>query len=137
MRAGAIVLGEQVHLFYQTYGNGPLDALCHAVSEDGLHFFLNSSNPILSPHGDWTDGHAIDADVIASDDKLLLYFAARDPAGRVQKLGVANAPLGSDFSRGQWTQEGTGAILTPELPWEQDCTVADDDPIHQRQARQA
>ena len=34
---GAIVLGPQVHLFYQSYGNGPRDAICHAVSNDGLH----------------------------------------------------------------------------------------------------
>ena len=35
---GAIVLDGRVHLFYQTYGNGPKDAICHAVSEDGLAF---------------------------------------------------------------------------------------------------
>ena len=29
---GAIVLDGKVHLFYQTYGNGRKDAICHAVS---------------------------------------------------------------------------------------------------------
>ena len=33
---GAIVLDGQVHLFYQTYGNGKGDAICHAVSTDGV-----------------------------------------------------------------------------------------------------
>jgi hypothetical protein len=37
-RPAAIVLENKVHLFYQTYGNGRHDAICHAVSEDGLRF---------------------------------------------------------------------------------------------------
>lgn len=61
---GAIVIGERIHLFYQTYGNGPKDAICHAVSDDGLHFRRNESNPIFAPTGDWNNGRAIDADVI-------------------------------------------------------------------------
>ena len=32
---GAIVLDGVVHLFYQTYGNGAKDAICHAVSGTG------------------------------------------------------------------------------------------------------
>jgi hypothetical protein len=32
----AIVLNKQVHLFYQNYGNGPKDAICHAFSDDGI-----------------------------------------------------------------------------------------------------
>ena len=121
---GAVVLRGQVHLFFQTYGNGPKDALCHAVSDDGLRFTRNPTNPIFAPTGDWNNGRAIDADVFAADGRLLLYFATRDPAGRVQKLGAASAPLGGDFGRDQWTQEGTNAILEPELPWEQDCIEA-------------
>lgn len=121
---GAIVLRGQVHLFYQTYGNGPKDALCHAVSDDGVTFRRNPTNPIFAPTGDWNNGRAIDADVIAAGGNLRLYYATRDPAGGVQKLGVAAAPLVSDFGRGQWTQEGASAILEPELPWEQDCVEA-------------
>ena len=45
---GAIVLDGRVHLFYQTYGNGPKDAICHAVSDDGLRFRRNPTNPIFS-----------------------------------------------------------------------------------------
>lgn len=35
---GAITLNGKVHLFYQTYGNGRRDAICHAWSDDGLNF---------------------------------------------------------------------------------------------------
>ena len=33
----AMVREGKLHLFYQTYGNGRNDAICHAVSEDGIH----------------------------------------------------------------------------------------------------
>ncbi len=121
---GAIVLGDQVHLFYQTYGNGRHDAICHAVSADGVSFARDPGNPIFRPAGTWTCGRAIDADVVAHGDELLLYFATRDPAMKVQMLGIASAPLGSDFGPSAWTQRGEGPILRPELPWEQDCIEA-------------
>ena len=121
---GAIVLEDKVHLFYQTYGNGPKDAICHAFSENGLHFTRNVTNPIFAPAGDWTVGRAIDADVIIHDDRLLLYFATRDPAMRIQMLGVAAAPLDSGFGRDTWTQLCDAPILKPELPWEQECIEA-------------
>lgn len=121
---GAIVLGDQVHLFYQTYGNGPKDAICHAVSDDGVHFIRNATNPIFAPAGDWTVGRAIDADVIVHGDRLFLYFATRDPAMRIQMLGVAAAPLDSDFGRAAWMQLCDAPILKPELPWEQECIEA-------------
>ena len=75
---GAIVLDDKVHLFYQTYGNWRSDALCHAVSEDGIHFKRNDTNPIFSPTGNWTCGRAIDADIIVHGDQMLLYWATRD-----------------------------------------------------------
>ncbi len=121
---GALVLAGQVHLFYQTYGNGPKDALCHAVSSDGLHFTRNATNPIFAPTGAWTVGRAIDADVIPHAGRLLLYFATRDPTMTTQLLGVAAAPLDSDFGRARWTQLCTAPILQPELPWEQQCIEA-------------
>ncbi len=121
---GALVRDGRVHLFYQTYGNGARDAICHAVSEDGLRFACSPTNPVFAPTGDWNNGRAIDADVISDGDRLLLYFATRDPTGRVQKLGVAAAPLRSDFGRGRWTQLCDKSILEPELPWEQDCIEA-------------
>jgi predicted GH43/DUF377 family glycosyl hydrolase len=121
---GAIVLQGQVHLFYQTYGNGPKDALCHAVSGDGVSFTRNPSNPIFRPTGDWNNGRAIDADVIPWQDNLLLFFSTRDPQGRIQMGGVAASPLSSGYGRKTWTQLGTGPTLKPELPWEQDCIEA-------------
>ena len=133
---GAIVLDGRVHLFYQTYGSGKNDAICHAWSDDGLHFERNPSNPIFRPTGDWTVGRAIDADVVPFGDQLLLYWATRDPEMKVQMQGVAAAPLDSDFGRQSWKQLNLdGPILEPTVPtalddpdldlaWEQKCIEA-------------
>lgn len=121
---GAVVLGGKIHLFYQTYGNGAKDAICHAVSTDGLNFERDASNPIFRPTGSWTSGRAIDAEAFPFGNRLLLYFATRDPGGKIQKLGVASAPLDSDFSRARWRQECIGSILAPELDWEKTCIEA-------------
>jgi len=121
---GAMVRDGQVHLFYQTYGNGPRDAICHAVSADGLTFQRDPSNPIFRPSGGWNCGRAIDADVIPWKDRLLLFYATRDPAFRVQMVGVAAAPLDSDYGESAWVQLGDGPLLQPELPWEQTCIEA-------------
>ena len=121
---GAIVFGKQVHLFYQMYGNGPKDAICHAVSQDGIHFDRNPTNPIFSPHGQWNNGRAIDADVLPVGSRLFLYFATRDPQGVIQKLGVASTPINGTYNRDTWTQECSSSILEPELPWEQECIEA-------------
>jgi predicted GH43/DUF377 family glycosyl hydrolase len=122
---GARVLDGKVHLFYQTYGMGPKDAICHAVSQDGLHFDHDPSNPIFRPNGAWNCGRAIDAEVFPVGDKLYLYYATRDPAFKIQLLGVAVAELKSDFGRAVWTNLSTdGPMLAPELPWERDCIEA-------------
>ncbi|WP_134091150.1 family 43 glycosylhydrolase [Olivibacter sp. XZL3] len=118
---GALVRGDTVHLFYQTYGNGARDAICHAYSTDGLNFTRNTTNPIFSPKGDWTCGRAIDAEVVAFKGKYLLYFATRDQAFQVQKQGVASASLGTNFNRDDWTQLTDSSILAPSLPWEKNC----------------
>ena len=47
----ALVVDGKVHLFYQTYGNGPKDAICHAVSTDAIHFTRDATNPIWHPRG--------------------------------------------------------------------------------------
>ena len=117
----ALVVNGQVHLFYQTYGNGKKDAICHAVSSDGLQFTRDPSNPIFSPTGDWNCGRAIDAEVFPFKDKYLLYFATRDVDYKIQMQGVASAPLTGSFDRDQWTQQCTASILKPELPWEGNC----------------
>jgi len=122
--AGARVLNGKVHLFYQTYGNFPKDAICHAVSSDGISFERDESNPVFHPTGDWNNGRAIDAEVIADGERLLLYFATRDSTVKTQELGVASAPLNSKFSRDTWTQLCDRPILKPELPWETRCIEA-------------
>ena len=121
---GAYIENGTVHLFYQTYGNKRLDAICHAVSSDGINFTKDETNPIFRPTDDWCCGRAIDADVIAHDGKLFLYFATRDHAMKIQKQGAAFAPLGSDYSRGTWTQAHCGSVLTPEFIWEGECIEA-------------
>ena len=121
---GARVISGRVHLFYQTYGNGPRDAICHAVSDDGLKFVRDPSNPVFRPTGAWNSARAIDAEVFEHDGRLLLCFATRDPAGQIQMLGVAAAGLDSGFGQGAWRQLGDGPILKPELPWETKCIEA-------------
>lgn len=121
---GAIVLNDQVHLFYQSYGQFPKDYICHAVSDDALHFVKDPTNPILQPTGSWNNGRAIDADVTVFQNKLFLYWATRDPKGEIQQLGVSCAPITSDFSHDAWTQACDASILRPELPWEQKCIEA-------------
>jgi len=121
---GARVLNGKVHLFYQTYGNFPKDVICHAVSDDGVNFWRDESNPVFHPTGDWNNGRAIDAEVFPAGDRLLLYFATRDATGKTQELGVASAPLNSNFSRSTWTQLCDRPILKPELPWETRCIEA-------------
>ncbi len=121
---GAVVLDGRLHLFYQTYGNGKNDAICHAVSEDGVHFVKDASNPVFRPSDDWCCGRAIDADVCVFRGKLFLYFATRDHGMVNQKLGCAWAPLDSDFSRPAWTQAVPQSILSPEMKWEGECIEA-------------
>lgn len=120
----AIVLDGRVHLFYQTYGNGPRDAICHATSSDGLRFDRDPSNPVFRPQGDWTAGRAIDAEAVEHGDRLLLYFATRDPGMKIQMIGVAAADRRSSLGREAWKQLCDGPILRPELPWEKKCIEA-------------
>lgn len=118
----ARVIDGKVHLFYQTYGNGQKDAICHAWSSDGVHFTRNATNPVFHPEGSWTCGRAIDAEVIFFNGKYYLYYATRDPDYKIQMLGVAVAPGNTNFNREDWQNLSTEApILKPELPWEKDC----------------
>lgn len=120
----AIIKDNQVHLFYQTYGNGPKDAICHAVSTDGIHFSRNATNPVFHPTGDWNCGRAIDAEVFKFRGKYFLYFATRDPDYKIQIQGVASAPENTNFNRDQWTQLTDAPILKPQYPWEGACIEA-------------
>jgi len=60
----ARLIDGTIHLFYQTYGNGKNDAICHAWSSDGIYFTRDPSNPVFHPEGAWTCGRAIDAEDI-------------------------------------------------------------------------
>lgn len=119
-----ILLDGRLHLFYNTYGNGAKDALCHATSQDGIHFTRNPTNPIWRPTGDWNNGRAIDLDVIEWDDRLFMYYATRDPSGQIQMLHAAWAYRHATFDRGTWTSLCDHPILRPELPWETRCIEA-------------
>ncbi len=120
----ARVFGDRVCLFYQSYGTGARDAICMAWSDDGLHFTPHPQNPVFRPHGDWTNGRAIDADAVLFRGKLFLYAATRDPEGKIQKLVVATADPASDLGPEAWTQAADFSILEPTLPWEKKCIEA-------------
>ena len=88
----AIVLDGKVHLFYQTYGNGTKDTICHTTSDDGIHFDRTTDTPIFRPAGSWNCGRAIDAEARVIGDELFMYWATRDPTFKIQMLGVHSAP---------------------------------------------
>jgi predicted GH43/DUF377 family glycosyl hydrolase len=91
------------------------------VSSDGIHFERNPTNPVFHPSGDWNCGRAIDAEVCLFKGRYFLYFATRDSAFKIQKLGVAVAPGSTSFNKEDWRQAADSSILYPELPWEDEC----------------
>ena len=120
---GCTVKDGKLHLFYQTYGNGKDDAICHAVSDDGLNFIKDTSNPVFKPSATWSCGRAIDAEVVLFKNHYFMYFATRDSSYKIQEQGVAVADSKSDFSRMSWKLLSTaGPILKPEFTWETRCT---------------
>jgi beta-1,2-mannobiose phosphorylase / 1,2-beta-oligomannan phosphorylase len=122
---GALLRGGVLHLFYQTYGNGKGDAICHAFSTNGIDFERDATNPIFRPKiSEWSCGRAIDAEVIAYKNQYFLYYATRDPDYKVQQQGVAIAPITSNFERSSWAEEPNMPMLKPELAWEKKCIEA-------------
>lgn len=117
----AIVIDDKVHLFYQTYGNGKNDAICHAWSVDGINFTRDQSNPVFRPNGEWNCGRAIDAEVIQFNGQYFLYYATRDSAYKIQMVGVAISDNGNLNGKNWRNLSVNGPILKPELPWEKDC----------------
>lgn len=118
----ALVRNDTVHLFYQTYGNGANDAICHAWSVDGTNFVRNKTNPIFSPDkSDWNCGRAIDAEVAFINNRYHLYYATRTPDFVKQIIGVAFAPAGTNFDKNDWIQTVDKPIMVPEYPWEETC----------------
>jgi predicted GH43/DUF377 family glycosyl hydrolase len=119
------VIRGKIHLFYQSYGIGPNDAIHHATSEDGITFTDDPSNPVFAPKAKWSCGRAIDAEVYPAGDRLVMLCATRDPSRKIQELSMASAPLDSDYGRASWKELSVdGPVLKPELPWEGQCIEA-------------
>ena len=132
---GVRVIDGKVHLFYQSYGNGNHDAILHAISDDGVHFERDATSPVFAPTGDWTNGRAIDAEVVPVGDRMLMYWATRDrTTSGIQMVGISTAPRTGPFGKANWTQLTTdlSSIFRPTVPnaldastldcaWEQKC----------------
>lgn len=117
----------RIYLFYQRYlpsaGN---NVLWLATSTDGIRFTDAFDKPVFVPRNSWARTKAIDAEVYRVGDSLMLMYATRDAAtGKVQQLGMAKAPYGSDYSAAQWTELTVDApFFLPQEPWEQRCIEA-------------
>ncbi len=126
---GCIKIGGVIHLFYQTYGNGKLDSICHAVSSDGLNFVKDKTSPVFAPREPWAKmpgwscGRAIDADCCVFGDRLILYYATRDKSFERQIVGAAWVKLDSGFNSGDFILYDE-PVLAPELDWEKTCIEA-------------
>ncbi len=118
----ARVIDGEVHLFYQSYGNGAGDSICHAVSKDGLTFRRDTANPIFHASGSWNCGRAIDAEVVRFRKRWFLYAATRDPQMKVQMLTGAVSDGG--FAPSDWKPFTNGPVLKPEVGWEKTCIEA-------------
>lgn len=118
----ARVIEGRVHLFYQTYGNGASDSICHAVSDDGLRFRRDPANPVFHASGDWNCGRAIDAEVVRFRNRWFLYAATRDPRMKIQM--ISGAVSDKAFAPRDWQPFRQAPVLKPELAWEKDCIEA-------------
>ena len=117
----------RIHLFYQRYlESARNNVLWLATSEDGIRFTNAFDEPVFVPRNKWAKTKAIDAEVYRVGDSLMLLYATRDAAtGKVQQLGMAKAPYGSDYSPARWTELTVDTpFFGPEKPWEQRCIEA-------------
>jgi beta-1,2-mannobiose phosphorylase / 1,2-beta-oligomannan phosphorylase len=121
---GLVVIGKTVHMFYQTYGGGRNDAICHATSTDGLEFRRNPANPVLRAKGNWNCGRAIDAEPCLAGNRLFLFAATRDPDYKRQMIFGAAADVRSGFRPDDFQQLADRPLLAPELDWERNCIEA-------------
>jgi hypothetical protein len=117
-----VVVGERLHLFYFTYGSGPNDAICHAVSDDGVRFVPHPRNPVFRASGGWNCGRAISPSVVRDGDRLRMYACTRCPDMARQSIVLAEAPLASDLGPEHWHQLGNAEVFGPELGWEHEST---------------
>ncbi len=109
---GAIFRNDTIHLFYQTYGNGSKDAICHATSTDGVTFVRDATNPMFSPSGDWNCGGAINAEGVSVQRQILPLLCP--PHARL---------LDADYRRGRRprqiliSREESGLPIPRALSW--------------------
>ena len=121
------VFDGTIHIFYQrrwaeASGN---NNIWHATSKDGLVFTNTCDEPIFIPRTSWCIDRSIDAEVYKLGRKMILMFATREKTGKIQILGMAEAPYGSDYCPGKWTLVSTdGPFLQPEHEWEGHCIEA-------------
>ena len=64
------MLNDQIHLFYQTYGNWEKDAICHAWSQDGI--------PVSYTHLEDTDRYQPTARFMSLDNAQATPIATTD-----------------------------------------------------------
>ena len=122
----------KIHLFAQNpppAGANVADRwerIWHATSDDGLHFRFAAGNPAVMARNGWSRPRAIDAEAYRAGGRMMMAFATRErPDGKIQQLGLAWAPYGSDYGADKWTELSVrGPVLKPELPWEGHCIEA-------------
>jgi predicted GH43/DUF377 family glycosyl hydrolase len=96
----AILIGGNVHYYYQGRNEAGVTAIGLATSADGVAFRKFSPGPVIDvgPKGAW-DGAAVgDPNVIAHDGAYYLYFLGMNAAG-VQRLGVARSVDGAVWEK--------------------------------------
>jgi len=120
---GSLVVHDgRLHLFYFTYGSGPHDAICHALSDDGVRFVPHPKNPVFRSSGVWNCGRAISPSVVRTVDRWRMYACTRDAEMSRQSIVLAEARLDSDLGPEAWHQVGHSEVFGPELDWEHEST---------------
>ena len=117
----------QIYLFYQrVYQPIGQNVIWLAKSKDGVTFTNVFDEPIFIPKADWCIHRAIDPEVYRVKDKMVMMFATREnPTKKIQQIGMAEAPYGSDYGPDKWTELSIdGPIFKPEMAWEKQCIEA-------------
>ena len=117
-----------IHMFYQRRwekADNNNSCIWHAVSKDGITFTNTCDEPVIVPKTKWSLMRAIDAEVYRVGKKMIMMFATRDPENKVQMLGMAEAPYGSDYGPDKWKMLTTDApFMKPDFEWEGHCIEA-------------
>ena len=121
------VFDGKIHMFYQKMWEpaGHKNNIWHATSKDGITFTNAYDEPVFIPEAKWCGTRCIDAEVYKAGKKMILMFATRDPKGKIQMLGMAEAAYKSDYGPGKWTLVSKdGPFLKPDYDWEGHCIEA-------------